>query len=83
MSVPSMEDLVETFVATHPVFRDRNAIVERALRAVLDRLKPVVADGARQGWWHGREYHGTHLGATCDRDVEGIAARIIDRIKGA
>lgn len=85
MSVPSMEELVETFLAGHEKTRanliatwqfkqDDTACVRDGLLAVLDRLKPVVAEAWRNGY---------HDVAAHSHSPEAYATRIIDIIKGA
>ena len=53
-----------------------------AIDAVIEKhFGPMLARAAREAWWAGREYHGTHTGATCNRDAERISARIIEQMK--
>ena len=79
MSVPSMEELVETFAKAHRAapWASERALFEAGLLAVLDRLKPVVAEA----WIEGRLHRVADNIGTANPDT-AYATRIIDQIKG-
>lgn len=70
MSVPSMDELVEAF--KDAALTDPRTSIKVGLLAVLDRLKPVVAEAYAEGRTDHRDGH-----------PFDYATRIIDQIKGA
>ena len=91
MSVPTMEELVETFLAGHEKTRanliatwqfkqDDPACVRAGLLAVLDRLKPVVTKAYANG---ALARTPMMIPAKMCELGDAYATRIIDQIKGA
>ncbi len=75
MRVPTIEELVETFLREGG--RDPGE-AKRAMLAVLDRLKPVVSNAHFEG-----QTHADFNGAVRADPSDAYATRIIEQIKGA
>lgn len=77
MSVPTIDELVNTFVDTiDGAFCPDD--FRRGLLAVLDRLKPVVSNAHFEG-----QTHADFNGAVRADPSDAYATRIIEQIKGA